>query len=210
MKSLLKEIENKFITLEKSELCKECGMHECICVNEAELCKECGMHECTCIDEATMKKDLFIKLPPEEQEKLKDVEITAEEIEEASTASAAGEYMTPKSFISKSQYKKGEKKFKWASVSEAMDKKYESLIESYSKFAMGKGPKSSPSRTVNETIRQVSKRLHEIETLINYTGKLKKESGMTRAEYGKSTFNALNKISERLLKISERVRSLGE
>jgi len=193
MKSLLKEIENKFITLEKSELCKECGMHEC-----------------TCIDEATMKKDLFIELPPEEQEKLKDVEITEEEIEEASTSGAAGSYMTPNAFMSKKAYNTDKKKFKWASVSEAMDKKYESLIESYSKFAMGKGPKSSPSRTVNETIRQVSKRLHEIETLINYTGKLKKESGMTRAEYGKSTFNALNKISERLLKISERVRSLGE
>jgi len=197
MKSLLKEIENKFITLEESKLCEECGM-----IKET----------CQCVHEATIEvspEDLSTVKPDTDPNDIIKV-VKEDDLEEASTSGGAGPYGTPNAFISRKAYDKKKKKMTWASVSEAMDKKYETLIESYSKFAMGKGPKSSPSRTVNETIRQVSKRLHEIETLINYTGKLKKESGMTRAEYGKSTFNALNKISERLLKISERVRSLGE
>ena len=188
MKSFLNEIENKFQNVNEAELCEECGMHECKCVAEADIV----VNDPKKID--TVKKEL----DPEDRLVVED------ELEEISTSGGAGSYMTPNAFGKK------KKNYKWASVSEAMDKKYEKLIESYSKFAMGKGSKASPSRTVNETIRDVAKKLQEIETLINYTGRLKNESGMTRAEYGKSTHTALNKISERLLKISERVRRLGE
>ena len=191
MKSFLKEIEKKFKT-----------------VNEADLCEECGMHECKCVAESitiSSKKPGYEKIITDIEDENPEAEITVEEdeLEEISTSGGAGSYMTPNAF--------GKKKrdYKWASVSEAMDKKYEKLIESYSKFARG-GSKASPARTVNTTIRDVAKKLQEIEQLINYTGRLKNESGMTRAEYGKSTYNALNKISERLLKISERVRRLGE
>ena len=98
---------------------------------------------------------------------------------------------------------------KYESVSKAMDKKYEAMIESYSKFATG-NPKSTPSQTVNGTIKEVAKKLQEIEQLVRYTSRLKNESGIAGSTYGRSTSNALNKISERLIKISERVRSLGE
>ena len=90
-----------------------------------------------------------------------------------------------------------------------MDKKYAAMIESYSKFATG-NPKSTPSQTVNGTIKEVAKKLQEIEQLVRYTSRLKTESGIAGSSYGKSTHSALRKISERLLKISERVRSLGE
>lgn len=183
MKSFLTEIEKKFQTLEtKFE------------VPDSDAAKD--------LETKINDPDAIIKVTNEE------------ELEEANVTGAldggAGPPRTPGAFMSKKSYDKKKKKMKWASVSEAMDKKYEKLIESYSKFAMGNNSKSSPVKTVNETIRQVSKRLQEIETLINYTGRLKKESGMTRGEYGKSTFTALNKISERLLKMSERIRSLGE
>jgi hypothetical protein len=137
-----------------------------------------------------------------------DIELT-DDLEEMSTTGGVPGYQTPYAFSTKAQAKK-KKKMKYESVQKAMDKKYEALIESYSKFAMGNGPKTSPAKTVNNTIKEVAKKLQEIETFINYTSKLKNESGMTRAEYGKSTQTALNKISERLLKISERIRSLGE
>ena len=39
-----------------------------------------------------------------------------------------------------------------------MDTKYEAMIESYSKFATG-NPKSTPSQTVNGTIKEVAKRI---------------------------------------------------
>ena len=39
-----------------------------------------------------------------------------------------------------------------------MDQKYAAMIESYSKFATG-NPKSTPSQTVNGTIKEVAKKL---------------------------------------------------
>ena len=115
----------------------------------------------------------------------------------------AGPPRTPYAFGKK------KRRYTYASVSEAMDQKYAAMIESYSKFATG-NPKSTPSQTVNGTIKEVAKKLQEIEQLVRYTSRLKTESGIAGSTYGKSTHNALRKISERLLKISERVRSLGE
>ena len=93
-------------------------------------------------------------------------------------------------------------------VHEAMEHKYLQLIdESYRNFKKGD---DKPSNKVNRTIQEIAMKLREIETLVGYNSKLKTESGVTSANYGPSTTKALNKISERLIKISERVRALGE
>ena len=131
-----------------------------------------------------------------------------EELGEQNVTGAIAGYQTPYAFSTRAQSKK-KKKMKYESVQRAMDQKYAAMIESYSKFATG-NPKSTPSQTVNGTIKEVAKKLQEIEQLVRYTSRLKNESGIAGSTYGKSTNNALKKISERLLKISERVRSLGE
>jgi hypothetical protein len=133
--------------------------------------------------------------------------INEEEIDEASTSAGAGAYMTPKAFgkadddtVEALGYKR---------VQEAMDNKYERLIEGYKTFALS-DPKMSPAKKVNASIKNVAKQLKEIEETINYTSRLKTESGISHSGFGPSTSKALVKISERLIKISERVRSLGE
>jgi len=92
-------------------------------------------------------------------------------------------------------------------VYEAMDSKYEELIESYRNFKKGD---DKPSSKIKYTIKEVAKRLREVEELVANTARLKTESGIAREGYGKSVDSALTKISERLIKISERVRALGE
>ena len=67
-----------------------------------------------------------------------------------------------------------------------------------------------PSVKVKSTIQEIAKKIQEIETLVNYNTKLKSESGVTSSAYGPSTTKALSKISERLIKISEKIRTLGE
>lgn len=133
--------------------------------------------------------------------------VNEDEIDEASTSAGAGAYMTPKAFgkadddiVESMGYKR---------VQETMDRKYEQLIEGYRDFALGK-KNSSPSKTVNASIREVAKKLKEIEETVKYTGRLKTESGISHSGFSSGTHNALRKISERLIKISERVRSLGE
>jgi len=141
-----------------------------------------------------------------------DIEVlessTDEDIDEASTSAGAGAYNTPKAFSTPEQARK-KKKMKYSGVAESMDKKYEKLIESYKKFALGNS-KTTPDKKVKETIKEVSKKLQEIEQLVRYSSRLKTEAGLSRDGYGPAVNNALTKISERLVKISERVRSLGE
>ena len=97
----------------------------------------------------------------------------------------------------------------YSKVQEAMDRKYERLIESYRQFSRG-DRKISPEQKISRTIQEVSKKLRQIETLVKHTSKLKEESGMSRDNYGPRTEKALNKISEKLIKIAERVRAIGE
>lgn len=140
----------------------------------------------------------------------RDIEVidSSTEIDEASTSAGAGAYNTPAVFSTPEQARK-KNKMKYPGVAEAMDKKYEALIESYKQYALGDA-KITPDKRVKETIKDVSKKLQEIEQLVNYSTRLKTESGISRDGYGPAVNNALTKISERLIKISERVRALGE
>ena len=160
------------------------------------------------VNEVIKTDDEQKALELQKQDPEADIELTEDEIDEMSTTGGVPGYQTPNAFSTPAQAKK-KKKMKYESVQKAMDTKYEALIESYSKFATG-NPKSTPSQTVNGTIKNVAKKLQEIEQLVRYTSRLKNESGIAGSTFGTSTHNALNKISERLLKISERIRSLGE
>jgi glucan-binding YG repeat protein len=149
-------------------------------------------------------------------------ELNEDEIEEASTSAGAGAYMT-KNFVAKrkqtnpnlkqstgyTDVPKTKLHTEYDYVQEAMDHKYEQLIEGYRDFALSDA-KMSPAKKVNASIREVAKKLKEIEETIKYTGRLKEESGIAHSGFSSGTHNALRKISERLIKISERVRSLGE
>jgi hypothetical protein len=159
---------------------------------------------------AAQANEATIEVPQEKLAQVKaqaddddTIKVVDEQNVTANLDGGAGPPKTPYAFGKK------KRKYTYASVSEAMDQKYAAMIESYSRFATG-NPKSTPSQTVNGTIKEVAKKLQEIEQLVKYTSKLKNESGIAGSTYGKSTHNALKRISERLLKISERVRSLGE
>jgi hypothetical protein len=94
-------------------------------------------------------------------------------------------------------------------VEDVMERKYEELIEGYRSFATA-DKDVSPDKKVNHTIQEIAKKLQEIDELVKHNARLKTESGVAASSYGARTKNALTKISERLVKISERVRALGE
>lgn len=94
-------------------------------------------------------------------------------------------------------------------LTEALDRRYERLIEGYRDFAFGNA-KLSPEQKVNHSIKEVAQKLKEIEEVIRHTSRLKTESGIAHSGLKESSKKALNRISERLIKISERIRSLGE
>lgn len=94
-------------------------------------------------------------------------------------------------------------------VQEKIDAKYEELIESYTAYARGDA-KVTPEGKIKNTIKEVARQLKEIEKTIRHAARLKNEANIARAGYGPAVDKALRGISERLIKISERVRALGE
>lgn len=94
-------------------------------------------------------------------------------------------------------------------VEDVMERKYEELIEGYRTFATA-DKDVSPDKKVNRTIQEIAKKLQEIDELVKHNARLKTESGVAASSYGARTKKALSTISERLIKISERVRALGE
>jgi hypothetical protein len=111
------------------------------------------------------------------------------------------------------KYAFGKKKKKYSTgysvVEEALERQYEKLIEGYRSYVT-ENPKLTPEKKVKNTIREVSKKMSEIEEMVKHASRLKIDAGMSKDGYGPQVERALNKISERLIKISERVRSLGE
>ena len=124
------------------------------------------------------------------------------DIDEMSTSAGAGSYNTPKAFAPTTNNKN-------ATASTGMNIAPKTSLQGYRTFALGKS-NSTPNQTVNSSIREVAKKLKEIEETIRYTGRLKTESGISHSGFTEGTRSALNKISHRLIKISERVRALGE
>ena len=66
--------------------------------------------------------------------------------------------------------------------------------------------KLSSKQKVNQSIKEVGSKLLRIERIINHNIKLKTEEGIDNKQYWKSTRSGLYKISERMMRISEKLR----
>ena len=235
MNSFLRDIEKKFLVLESADHCDSCAntLDECVCESEEldEMSTTGGVagynvpgaftsekkfkkkkftwaggptNESVNTSPQYSTKDERYQRPESEEEEYMDKFPFAE----ADTDWQHAKYEYPsKNLVGTPGV--ASKKHKTLKVEDVLENKYEQLIEGYRSFATG-DPKKSPEKKVKETIQEIAKKLQEIETLVNYNSKLKTEAGVTSSAYGSSTKKALSKISERLIKISERIRSLGE
>mgnify|MGYP001164189025 CR=1 FL=1 len=67
----------------------------------------------------------------------------------------------------------------------------------------------SAKQKVNNSIKEVNRKLFEIERIIHQNNKLKTEMGVTSENYWKSTQAKFSKISERMTRIGHAMRKLG-
>ena len=67
----------------------------------------------------------------------------------------------------------------------------------------------SAKQKVNNSIKEVNRKLFEIERIIHRNNKLKTEMGVTSGNYWKSTQSKFSKISERMTRIGHAMRKLG-
>ena len=122
------------------------------------------------------------------------------EVDEASTTASMG--ATPKR---PDIFEKKKKKKEYKKVQEAMDRKYEQLIEGYRDFALSDS-KMSPARKVNASIRDVAKKLKEIEETVKWTGRLKTESGISHSGFSSGRSSADIRMINKNIRKSKIIR----
>ena len=125
--------------------------------------------------------------------------IEEEDIEELNVTGGGEVYNTPKAFKKKKKKKDMEestfvKMSRIMNLSEINYKQYKNDDSLNSK------------QKVNKAIKEVNSKLFKIERIINQNIKLKTEDGVDSRQYWKSTRNNLYKISERMMRIGEKLR----
>ncbi len=158
-----------------------------------------------------------------------------DELEEISVSANAGNYETPNAFSDGSKKsKKKRKKNATVSTGYKLAKKKKKPVFYGTKDTpnspLGENMKHSefiaemfglnykdfkaddtknPKQKVNGAIKEISKKLFEINRIISRASKLKQEAGVGRDSYWKSTGPRMTKIAERLIKVSQKLRELA-
>ena len=148
-------------------------------------------------------------------------ELVRQELDEAnSTASVGGSYNTPHAFAGSN--KKGKKKGKAGYTGghedptigttnfNADDPKLrkESVVNEGRYHAWRNDESLSPKQKIGMAMRETRDNLTELERVVRYNVKLKNELKVDSRDYWKNTHKALSKISERLVRLANKVGQL--
>ena len=136
------------------------------------------------------------------EDKLKD-----EELDEANTtADAGGEYNTKYAFGKKKKKDIEVGGYKKVKESKFMTLAKATLMNEISYKEYKKDESATSKQKVNRAIKEINSKLYKIEHIVNQNIKLKSESGVDESKYWKSTRSNLAKISEKMNRISNRLR----
>ena len=132
-------------------------------------------------------------------------ELIDELIDEANATGEGEAYNTPNAFgelddedIEKDGYKK---------VDESTFKKAAKLMLGESSYKNYKNDATqSPKQKVNKAIISINSKLYEIDKVLTHNIKLKNETGVDSTKYWKGTRKTLYRISEKMQRISEKLR----
>jgi hypothetical protein len=137
-------------------------------------------------------------------DKLKEIirELIKRELDEASTSAATPGYQTPYAF-SGGRKKDKKKKKKIATNSTGYSKVNEGRYHDYRN-----DESLNPKQKIGRSMREVRDSLQHLEGLVKMNVKLKNELKVNSESYWKNTHKALHKISERLVKLANKVGQL--
>ena len=143
-------------------------------------------------------------------------ELIQKELDEAnSTASVGGQYETPHGF--KGSNKKGKKKGKAGYKgghgnptigTDNFEPKDPKLRKEGRYHDFRNDDSKTPKQKIGLAMRETRNSLTELERVVRYNVKLKNELNIDSRSYWKNTHKALHKISERLVKLANKVGQL--
>ena len=133
-------------------------------------------------------------------DKLKEIirELIKKELEEASTSAATPGYQTPMAF---SGGRKKDKKKK-RDIAKAV---YNESINEGRYHDYRNDESMTPKQKIGRSMREIRDSLNELNRLVKMNVRLKNELKVDSRSYWKNTHKALNKISERLVKLANKV-----
>ena len=136
-------------------------------------------------------------------DKLKEIirELIKKELEEASTSAATPGYQTPMAF---SGGRKKDKKKK-RDIAKAV---YNESINEGRYHDYRNDESMTPKQKIGRSMREIRDSLNELNRLVKMNVRLKNELKVDSCSYWKNTHKALNKISERLVKLANKVGQL--
>ena len=160
-----------------------------------------------------VKEDLFRKLVRE---------LVRQELDEAnSTASVGGSYNTPHAFGGSNKKGKGKGKAGYTGghddptdgtghfiADDPKLRKTESVVNEGRYHAWRNDESLTSKQKIGMAMRETRDSLAELERVVGYNVKLKNELNVDSRDYWKNTHKALSKISERLVKLSNKIGRL--
>ena len=137
-------------------------------------------------------------------DKLKEIirELIKKELEEATTSANVPGYQTPYAFSGGKQKDKKKKK-KIATSSTGYSRVNEGRYHDYRN-----DDTLSPKQKIGRSMREIRDSLNELNRLVKMNVRLKNALNVDSRSYWKNTHKALNKISERLGKLANKVGQL--
>ena len=140
--------------------------------------------------------------------KLKELEdkIEEEEMDEENTTAAVPGYNTKYAFGKKKDKDVEVVGYKKVKESKFMQLAKATLMSEVSYKEYKKDESATQKQKVNRAIKEINSKLYKIERIVNQNLKLKSEAGVDENKYWKSTRSNLAKISEKMTRISNRLR----
>jgi hypothetical protein len=131
---------------------------------------------------------------------------------EMSTTAGAPGYETPFAFgaaddetMDQAGYKKVKTKKNESTYKQMMNQLHEMRYSEYKNDTT-----ATPKTKVNKSISEVNRLLGEIEKIVHRNMRLKTEEGVNSSDYWKNTSKNFGKISERLVRINNKLRELSQ
>lgn len=135
-----------------------------------------------------------------------------EELDEMSTTAGVPGYATPFAFgaaddetLDQAGYKKVKTKKDESVYKQMMNQLFEMRYSDYKNDTS-----ASPKTKVNKGISEVNRMLGEIEKIVHRNIRLKTEMGVNSSDYWKNTSKNFSKISERLVRINNKLKELSQ
>jgi len=148
-------------------------------------------------------------------------ELVRQELDEAnSTASVGGSYNTPHAFGGSNKKGKGKGKAGYTGghddptdgtghfIADDPKLRKESVVNEGRYHAWRNDDSKTPNQKIGMAMRETRDNLTELERMVNYNVKLKNELKVDSRDYWKNTHKALSKISERLVRLANKVGQL--